>query len=256
MPAESILDELILAIDCGNSRVKWAWCTPLSRPSDNINWIESGALELEHVASLPEAWRARGHPAAIMVCNVAGEQVAASLSHALGCFKTAPQWIQSGPAGHGVVNGYADPRQLGADRWAALIGARALHAGDCLVVMAGTATTVDVLVSNGEFRGGLILPGVQLMKQALARHTAGLKLAEGNYADMPRNTADAIETGCLVAQAGAIEGMFLRLGTDALCLLSGGAADRIAARLNIPFRVVDNLVLEGLVRMAPWVSTR
>ena len=150
----------------------------------------------------------------------------------------------------GVSNAYADPARLGADRWAALIGARALHAADCLVVMAGTATTIDVLTANGEFRGGLILPGERLMKHALAERTAGLPLSGGSVTDYPRDTGDAIETGCFFAQLGAIERMFSRLGTERLCLLSGGAAGRMAGHLSIPLRVVDNLVLEGLARIS------
>ncbi|MFM9971443.1 MAG: type III pantothenate kinase, partial [Burkholderiales bacterium] len=135
-------------------------------------------------------------------------------------------------------------------RWAALIGARALYQGNCLVVMAGTATTLDMLSASGEFRGGAILPGVLLMKQALAGHTAGLKFASGDVVDTPRNTANAIETGCVLAQVGTIEKMLRDFAPDALCVLSGGGASQLAPRLNIPYRVVDNLVLEGLVRMS------
>ena len=176
--------------------------------------------------------------------------MAEELAQGLKKFRVASRWIASSAAQCGVINTYADPARLGADRWAALIAARALHAGDCLVVMAGTATTIDVLSGNGEFRGGLILPGERLMKQALAERTAGLPLARGVVTDTPRDTGDAIETGCFFAQLGAIERMFARLSGDGICLLSGGAAGRMAEHLNIPVRVVDNLVLEGLVRIA------
>jgi len=72
----------------------------------------------------------------------------------------------------------------------------------------------------------------------------------GRFSGKPRGTADAIETGCLLAQAGAIERMFETTESGAVCLLAGGAASRIARHLSIPVRVVDNLVLEGLVRIA------
>jgi type III pantothenate kinase len=64
------------------------------------------------------------------------------------------------------------------------------------------------------------------------------------------NAADAIETGCLLAQAGVIERAFATMEDGAACVLSGGAARRIARHLGIPVRLVDNLVLEGLVRIA------
>lgn len=243
---------MILAIDCGNSRIKWGWCaSPEERSSKALHWIGRGALDLADIACLPGEWTFNGVPSSIVVSNVAGKAVQASLLSALDRFAAKPHWIVANSQAGGVTNGYADPQQLGADRWSALIGARALHSGDCLVVMAGTATTVDVLGADGEFRGGLILPGVQLMKRALASHTAGLALCVGEVVELPRNTANAIETGCLVAQVGAIERMFLQLRTDPLCVLSGGAALPIAEKLNIPFRVVDNLVLEGLVRLTP-----
>jgi len=88
------------------------------------------------------------------------------------------------------------------------------------------------------------------MKSSLARKTAGLPLARGRFSAEPRNTADAIETGCLLAQAGAIERAFAAMEHGAACVLAGGAASRIAQHLSIPVRLVDNLVLEGLVRIA------
>ena len=152
----------------------------------------------------------------------------------------------------GVRNGYLDEAQLGADRWAALIGARLVHPGAALVVMAGTATTVDLLTADGDFLGGLILPGLALMRRSLARDTADLPFADGAFDAFPRRTEDAIVSGCLEAQAGAIERMFVRLTAehDALCLLGGGAAAAIAPHLSIPLRQVDNLVLDGLAQIA------
>ena len=148
----------------------------------------------------------------------------------------------------GVKNGYDTPQQLGADRWAALIGARALHAGPAVVVMAGTATTIDALDAQGLFRGGLILPGLALMRAALARNTADLPHAAGHYRAQPTNTDDAIVSGAIHATLGAIERIHATLGEDALCLLSGGAAQELAPQLDLPFRLIDNLVLEGLAR--------
>ena len=122
--------------------------------------------------------------------------------------------------------------------------------GPCLVVAAGTATTADVLRGDGTFLGGVILPGLDLMKRSLAENTADLPLARGRFSEAPRNTADAIESGCLLAQAGAIERAFRAMEPGAACVLGGGAAARIASHLSIPVRLVDNLVLEGLVRIA------
>jgi type III pantothenate kinase len=122
------------------------------------------------------------------------------------------------------------------------------------VVMAGTATTIDVLDAAGHFRGGLILPGLDLMRKSLARNTAGLPEARGAYRDLPTNTDDAIVSGALHATLGAIERMAEQVcrpaSADFCVLLSGGAADMLAPHLDLPLQRVDNLVLEGLARVA------
>jgi type III pantothenate kinase len=231
---------MILCLDAGNTRLKWGlW--------DGAGWREQGACAHVAIGELPRSLPVP--PLQIVACNVAGARVAAQIE-ALGVALAVPlAWFRSSAAAGGVVNGYDNPAQLGADRWAALIGARALHAGAALVVMAGTATTIDVLDADGVFRGGLILPGLDLMRQALARNTAGLPEACGSYRATPTNTDDAIVSGALQATLGAIERMACRLAnSDFLCLLSGGAAAALAPHLNLPLRQIDNLVLAGLVR--------
>lgn len=235
---------MILAIDCGNTRVKWGLREP--HASD---WRALGAVPLADIARLGADWSALPAPSQIVIANVAGEPAREALSAQLARWAVEPLWVSAQAAQCGVTNTYADPEQLGVDRWAALVGAWHLQRGACLVVNAGTATTVDLLSSQGVFRGGIIIPGVDLMKRALARHTAGLPLAQGRFAEQPRCTADAIESGCLHAQAGAIERMHAGLEAGALCLLCGGNAGRILPLLNIPVRAVDNLALEGLVRI-------
>lgn len=236
---------MIIAIDAGNSRIKWGL-------HDGTRWLDTGVLATADVAWLSEAadeWPAN---AGVVICNVAGSEVAERLSSLLAQRHAAISFLHGSAAACGVRSTYERAGQLGADRWAALIGARAMFAGACLVVCAGTATTVDLLDAEGVFRGGLILPGFDLMRAALARNTAQLPLAEGVFCAEPRNTMDAIVSGCLQAQLGAIERMFSAIAADpgARCLLTGGAAERLAAHLKIPFQLVDNLILNGLVCFA------
>jgi type III pantothenate kinase len=112
--------------------------------------------------------------------------------------------------------------------------------------MAGTATTIDQLDATGVFRGGLILPGLELMRRSLARHTADLPFANGCYQETPRNTDDAIVSGTLHATLGAIERMRFALDAEATVLLSGGAAPQLAPYCPAGTLPVENLVLEGL----------
>jgi type III pantothenate kinase len=109
---------------------------------------------------------------------------------------------------------------------------------------------VDALSAEGEFLGGLILPGVELMRFVLHEHTGRLPIQEGAFRATPRNTLDAIETGSRHAQAGAVERMYQAMGGRGACLVSGGGGPALIEQLRIPCRYVENLVLEGLARIA------
>ena len=235
---------MILAIDCGNSRLKWG-------VHDGAKWLAQGALAYADLAGFGDVLRQQPRAARAVVANVAGAEVGERVGAVLAGLTFEQIRVSAAAEQCGVRNRYDHPEQLGADRWAALIGARHLHRGACLVVCAGTATTADVLDAEGAFQGGLIFPGLDLMLLSLARHTAQLPLAEGQFSGLPRNTADAIVSGCLHAQLGAIERMFAQVAADpdAACLVSGGAAARFFGLLRMPKRQVDNLVLEGLARI-------
>ncbi|MBI5107158.1 MAG: type III pantothenate kinase [Rhodocyclales bacterium] len=232
---------MILCLDAGNSRLKFG----LRAGSE---WRAQGALDYSAFDSL--AQRLPAPPTRIVACNVAGEAPRLGIEALAAGLRVSLDWLQGSAVACGVSNGYDKPQQLGADRWAALIGARALHADACVVVMAGTATTIDALDAQGRFRGGLILPGLALMRSALARNTAGLPHANGRYRALATNTDDAIVSGALHATLGAIERVRATQDNDVTCLLSGGAAVELVPHLGRPCRVVDNLVLEGLARFS------
>jgi type III pantothenate kinase len=242
---------MILVLDCGHSRLVWAlagergWEASGSLPNQEI-----GALALRDWQNLPRPMRAVG-------VNVAGEATRVRVEAQLVRWRIMPEWLIATEAAGGVVNSYARPSQLGADRWAALVAARQRMASElfpsaCVVVNARTAVTVDALDAEGRFRGGVILPGINLMLQALAANTFSLKMPPGQYHAFPINNADAVFSGAVQAVSGAIEQMRQRLGADPApkCLISGGAADEIAPHLTAPVEVVDNLVIEGVLALA------
>jgi type III pantothenate kinase len=239
---------MILAIDAGNSRVKWGW-------HDGQRWTSLATVSLIEFAAAnhdinPFA-ATHDNPASIIISNVAGEGAHQLLVNWTSIFEAEPLWLHGESERCGVSSAYENPGQLGPDRWAALVAARSLHSGPCLVVNSGTATTIDMLSAGGVFEGGQILPGVDLMRFVLHEHTGRLPLQEGMYRDSPRNTVDAIESGCWNAQAGAVERAARRLGAGGLCLVSGGAGRSLIERIQgVECRYVDNLVLEGLARIA------
>ncbi|CAN7715696.1 type III pantothenate kinase [Pseudoduganella sp. LjRoot289] len=268
---------MMLLIDAGNTRIKWALAEPDAAPGD---WLDYGAVMHADAAQLPAAWHAahaarvaqgRSPVSRVLAANVAGTALRDRLTHMLtaggdagaaalasarppGALLVAAdgiEWFASVAERAGVKNGYRNPAQLGCDRFAAAIGAHALAPGKAIIVAnCGTATTIDAVTADGVFLGGMILPGLGLMATSLARNTAQLpQVAQGGklpsgFAD---NTDDAILSGLLAAQAGAIEHA-CALHRAQECLVSGGAAGYIAQALptGIPHRLVDNIVLIGL----------
>ncbi|PKO33842.1 MAG: type III pantothenate kinase [Betaproteobacteria bacterium HGW-Betaproteobacteria-7] len=234
---------MILCLDCGNSRLKWGL-------HDGAEWLAQGALAHDEIAALAGLLQRWPQPGQVLLANVAGPAVGTSIRRSLGNWADRLQEVRSTASCAGVSNHYVQPERLGVDRWCALIGAWGQTQAACLVVMAGTATTIDTLDAGGNFLGGLILPGSELMRRALARDTAGLPLADGHWSAAPRSTEDAITTGAIEAQVGAIERAFARLGAPAaVCLVSGGNADVLLPRLAMPSVRAQNLPLEGLLRI-------
>ena len=240
---------MILAIDAGNTLLKWG----IHR---NGVWLQQGAVTHTEVVRLGEVWKPYGPPSSIVICNVAGEKIRSALSVLFSRFRIAPLWVHAQAQGCGVRNRYDNPAHLGSDRWAALIAAHRLHSGACVVCTAGTAMTIDALTAEGEFRGGLILPGLRLMLESLSTRTAGIRLEQGAFARFPVSTRDAVHSGAIQACVGAVERVRAALSEEGhapvTCLLSGGAAAVLEPRIPAPLRRIDNLVLEGLISIAQY----
>jgi type III pantothenate kinase len=247
-----------LAIDIGNTRLKWAL---YDAPHPGALMQTSGAVFLETIDVLAEQdWRGLPAPTAMLGSNVAGDAVRRRVEEQLELWDIEPRWIVPGAEAAGVTNGYDHPTRLGADRWAALAGARwhvLQRRGEprpALVVMVGTAVTVDSLDAEGHFIGGLILPGFGLMLRALEQGTAGLRVPTGDVVDFPTNTSDALMSGGAHALAGAIERIHRRLvkrngGALPLCLMTGGAAVKMAPITELTFETIDSLIFDGLLAL-------
>jgi type III pantothenate kinase len=250
-----------LVIDIGNTRLKWGL---YAHAAPGADLLAHGAVVLEDIDYLWELhWKNLMHkPTAMLGCVVAGEAIKRRVEEQLiEGWGSVPHWVSSSASASGVINGYEHPQRLGADRWAAIIGARqrALHAAPqdpppVLAVMVGTAVTVDSVDQHGRFLGGLIMPGFGLMYRALESGTAGLKVPTGEVSDFPTNTSDALMSGGTDAIAGAIERSLRRLrvhtGREPLLIMSGGAVSRLSHVVELPICVVENLIFEGLLTLA------
>ncbi len=243
-----------LAIDIGNTRLKWAM---YAAPRYGAPLLAQGAVFLETIDVLAETeWKSLKPPGSMLGAVVAGEAVKRRVEDQLELWDIEPRWVVASAHEAGVVNGYEHPYLLGADRWVALIGARqhVLSRGPArpaLVVMVGTAVTVDALDAKGQFLGGLILPGFGLMLRALEMGTAGLKVPTGEVAAFPTNTSDALTSGGANAIAGAVERQYRllrqRTGAEPVLLMTGGAAPKLIGITDLSFETVDSLIFDGLL---------
>ena len=245
----------VLLLDAGNTRLKWALVSM-------NEWLAEGATDYTALDSFPTHLAKLPPPTRVLGSNVAGPTVATRVASLFPQHQL--EWLQSKPKEAGLINQYREPSQLGSDRWAAMIGARSIKAGDLLVVMAGTAMTVDAITAEGAFLGGIITPGIRLMRESLAQGTADLGLPDGTIADFPQSTGEAIVNGALAALAGAVAGQYALLKQlthrDVCIILSGGDAPLISSKLapSLAEQLIraDNLVLRGLHCLANCPPTQ
>jgi type III pantothenate kinase len=245
---------MILVADLGNSRIKWGRVAADAKNGEALEQHEGiryGEEGLDHV--LESAWGALETPTAVVYCAVAPESVVSELVHyASSRWSLRADRLAPTQQAHGVVCAYDEPRQLGADRWAALAGARAMCPDSgAIVVDAGTAITIDALSAQGQHIGGVILPGVRLMRRALGEGTARIGSVGGGAVDLEtHNTAGAVATGTVLGAAAAVDGVVAdyaqKLGSQARLLLTGGESALLLGQVESEFEFVPDLVLRGL----------
>jgi type III pantothenate kinase len=247
----------LLALDVGNTRLKWAH---YAAPVAGSPVLAHGAVFLENIDKLAdEEWRNLPTPSHILGCVVAGDAVKRRVEEQMEHWDVLPRWVVSSAQEAGVTNGYDHPTRLGADRWVAMIGARHRLLGrgirkPCVVVMVGTAVTVEAIDASGKFLGGIILPGHGIMLRALESGTAGLHVPTGEVKDFPTNTSDALTSGGTFAIAGAVQRMVenttRHCGEAPECIMTGGAGWKMAPSMSVKVELVESLIFDGLLEIA------
>ncbi len=246
-----------LALDVGNTRLKWA---QYDAPLPGAQLLAQGAVFLENIDRLAEGeWSAIAAPTQILGCIVAGDAIKRRVVEQLDLWDVSPHWVNSSAQEAGMSNGYDHPARLGADRWVAMIGARHRLLGrglqkPCIVVMVGTAVTVEAIDASGKFLGGIILPGHGIMLRALESGTAGLHVPTGEVCNFPTNTSDALTSGGTFAIAGAVQRMADNLerhcGQMPVCIMTGGAGWKMAPSMSVHVDLVESLIFDGLLEIA------
>lgn len=248
---------MILLVDIGNSSLKWAWLDDGRFRSGGV--LARAGQETRDLARA--AWAEAEQPERVLVANVAGDRVRRSLTAWMTRhWKVTPEFPVAQAAACGVQNGYQEPAGLGIDRWAAMLAARQLVRGPVCVVDCGTAITLDVLDAKGVHRGGLITPGVALMRQALSQGAEGIpefsseEPLQAEASLLATNTTNAVFGGTLYAAVALIDrvtaDLRAELGARMALVITGGDAPDIMPLLANKPRHVPDLVLRGLARLA------
>ena len=238
-----------LLLDVGNSRCKCAEYRDgslLHHPPVAVNADDAGTLVPAEV---------RGEVAGVAVASVRGDGFNRALSDVLvRCFGVQPVFMETVRAACGVTTAYRNAASLGIDRFLALIGAWRRVCGACVVADCGTAITIDALNGNGVHQGGLIMPGLRLLEDALHGGADRLPaVGQGNDDEVAgvvfaRDTKAAIASGCRRMFAGAVgdamREMREKLAGDATLLATGGDGGTLAGAAEV--RYCPHLVIEGL----------
>ena len=238
---------MILLADVGNSRIKWVNCE-----QGEFQMRGRAAHGEESWAELADRlWAGLPRPARVVIVSVAGTEVRTALAAWIRrTWAIEAEFVVSTAAACGIRNSYAEPERMGADRWVAMIAARALLGPQtCYVVDCGTAVTIDALAAEGQHLGGVIVPGMRLMREALYRETRQIPPETGEARLFGQSTRDCVWGGALYAVASAIDGIIDRMIArhgPGVRLLTGGAAGLVLPQLQGKYQCEPDLIFTGL----------
>lgn len=242
----------MILIDCGNSQLK-------------AQYWQKGALSASYAGPYDAGWsdhfsvwlgdRAAAHAYLASVLDADRQsKLERVLTQHFG--STVTRYASEAQA-LGVSNGYQQPAQLGVDRWLALIGAAQLVDGDCIVIDAGSAITLDLLRQDGQHLGGGILPGFNTSVEDFKQIFAYIDFSDPEIVETDNpggSTAAAIQIDYAQSSIEVLPGLvnrwISRLEENATLLLTGGDAYRVQRELTQPVRHIPDLVFQGMHRLA------
>jgi len=232
-----------LLIDAGNSRIK---VSHLQNPSQLIfntpstfefyQWLDKQACKEVWLASVR-----RDNEFNDVILQLRQKQI---LVHQ----------IETQHSALGLTNSYKDVSTMGTDRWLSMIAVANKTTLPFAVLMFGTAITCD-LVADGKHLGGWIIPGRQLMQDALTQNTARV-FSDERSADtlaLGQSTPECVSYGCFAAALGAVEmaKTLLRRNYQQYCIFLTGGDDKVLTSAEDDGILrAENLVLQGLARYA------
>lgn len=244
---------MILVVDIGNSRIKWARLKRknLEGFGDTVH-SQSSVDALNFMCESQSSDITR-----VVASNVTGRKIELALASVCADYwNISPEFVTPNQEDHGVSCAYSDPSKLGTDRWVALIAAHRLDKGASAVIDAGTTVTLDAVDSHGQHLGGLIMAGPDLAYSALHKETGGIGKtdlipdASSGIQMLGRNTKMAVANGTMLSIASALDRALLAVSAEIqeepTVYITGGNASILSGWLETRTLYRANLVLEGL----------
>lgn len=232
-----------LEIDIGNTRLKWRLHSAAG--------LYQGVLDNSDIGLLPGVLSQYPMPLRVAVSCVAKADLLAAVEDMASVWGASLLLAVTRKKQCGVTCGYLEPRQMGVDRWLAVIAAYNMVRQACVVVDAGSAITIDLVDDAGLHLGGYIVPGFYKMRQCLYQQTSRVKVAE-LVSPSPAalnagvNTAEAVSHGLY----GMVEGLLRRARQQLAVvqppvIITGGDA-AVIRQLGVSGVIKEDLVLDGL----------
>lgn len=241
---------LHLLVDIGNTRIKWSF-------GDMDRQVLDSGRAFQHrnrpdlTAQLNQHWAALQPPTRIWVSNVSGAEIENQISHWVHLnWGVKASLIKEIPRLPGMTSQYS-LEAIGMDRWMAILGLNARYQLPAIVIDCGTAITADILVAGPKHLGGLIMPGMVIMRESLSQGAKALPaVIDCQFDGIGCNTAQAISSGLLNAVAGMVDRLVAQvqgLGYPTPQLvLTGGDAGLMAPVLGGQVAIEPDLVLYGI----------
>ena len=245
----------MMLLDVGNSSVKWA-------TESNGLLIAGGRFYYRDEGfslAAGMAWEGLPAPQVLAVASVAGAGMEREITEWSGKnWNTTPCYIRVVRQAAGVTNAYQEPGTLGVDRWAAIVAAHHHTGNPVCVIDCGTAITLDIVDAAGNHQGGLIAPGLDMMRRSLVNGTAAIDpLPAETGALQPllsRNTIDGTSSGVMHMAGALIDRVIVETaagyGGNLEAVITGGDAERILPLLRHRPRYDRDLVLKGIAILA------
>lgn len=244
---------MILLIDIGNTNLKW---------TTYIDQVVGDVISVRHNGRFTEQMRLidmdMDHPSAVYVANVAGENSKDEVAQFVReHWQIDTQFVTAEKNRFDVSNAYQEPERLGVDRWLALVAVHGMFKEPAVVIDAGTATTFDAITQSGEHLGGLILPGLDMMRESLLSKTSiprvEAKLTKQLFAS---DTVEAVSAAAIQSTVALAERLYQSLEDREVgrpvIVLTGGNAENLRLQLTHQDAVicVPDLIMKGLAKIA------